>query len=146
MSNHPRNSPREGFQAVSETEASALKTLWEQGALSPRELQAALKDKGRDWAYTTVQTLLHRLLAKGFVTRERRGSGQIYRTELSTEDVLLGHMDELAERLCDGQTSLLVQSLVKGHRFSPDDISHFRELLDEAEAEGRQSRKRESDT
>lgn len=119
---------------VSDSELRILKQLWEAGPAGPGELQERLAAAGIDWAYTTVQTLLHRLHGKGVVSRERQGVVQVYRAEIDSNDLLLGEMGELAERVGSSAESSLVLNLVRGKRLTKKDIANLRRLLDEAEA------------
>ena len=52
---------------------------------------------------------------------------------VTREQVLRVGLSELADRVCDGTASPLVHALVQGSKFSPEDIAHFRKLLDELE-------------
>ena len=128
-------SPEKPFQPVSEAEADVLKVLWEAGESTPTDLQERLEQAGTSWAYTTVQTLLHRLLKKGYVTRRRQGVAQIYAAAVDREALLFDHMHDLAERICDGGTSPLMHSLVSGSSFTRKQLARFREILDQAEEE-----------
>jgi predicted transcriptional regulator len=65
------------FQGVSEAERSVLEALWAAGPSTPQALQEALAAGGMERAYTTVQTLLLRLLRKGFVARRAEGASQL---------------------------------------------------------------------
>lgn len=109
-----------------------LEALWRAPA-APNELQERLARKGPDWAYTTVQTLLHRLLAKGYVRRKRSGVAQIYTAAVDRDELVARHVTDLAQRLCAGSMSPLLLSLVKTKRFTRADLARFRELLDEGE-------------
>ena len=71
---------------VSESELEVLKTLWEVGACTVRTVNAALQRRGRRWAYTTVQTLLQRLEAKGYVACDRGGPAHVFRAAVSPRD------------------------------------------------------------
>ena len=133
---------RDDFQGVTDAELTLLKLLWEPGTHTPVGLQEALAEEGTDWAYTTVQTLLHRLLKKGYVSREKVGVTQVYRAEVDRDALLQEHMSDLAERLCEGASTPLLLNLVKSRRFSKKDLAHFRSILDEAEAAGKKPRRR----
>ena len=123
------------FRGISEAELEVLEALWKEPA-APNELQERLAKKGPDWAYTTVQTLLHRLLEKGFVTRKKSGVAQIYSATVDRDELVARHVSDLADRLCAGSVSPLLLSLVKTKRFSKADLARFRELLEkENEAE-----------
>ena len=60
--------------------------LWDaEERLTPGEVNARL-GSDRELAYTTVMTILVRLLAKGTVTRERAGRAWAYAPTLSREE------------------------------------------------------------
>lgn len=120
------------FKSVSDAEFSVLEVLWKAPA-GPNELQEKLAKKGPDWAYTTVQTLLHRLLDKGYVTRKRDGVTQVYTASVNRDELVARHVSDLAQRLCEGAMSPLLASLVKTKRFSKGELARFRQILDEAE-------------
>jgi len=120
------------FRGISEAELAVLEALWKSPG-APNELQERLAQNGPEWAYTTVQTLLHRLLEKGFVERKREGVAQIYTAAIDRDELVARHVTDLAARLCDGAMSPLVLSLVKTRRFSKGELARFRSLLDDAE-------------
>jgi predicted transcriptional regulator len=133
---------RKPFRGISDAELSVLEVLWKAPG-APNELQERLAKTGSDWAYTTVQTLLHRLLRKGFVTRRRAGVAQVYSPSVDRTELLARHVTDLAERLCAGSVSPLVLSLVKTKRFSRGDLARFRELLEEEEKQNRDRENKE---
>lgn len=136
---------RKTFRPASDAELEVLKVLWEHGPGSPAEVREALAERGTDRAYTTVQTLLQRLAAKGYAAHRRRGGAHVYEAKLSQEEVLLAHMDDLARRVCDGQASPLVHSLVRGKALSASELERLRRVLDEARASAKPRRGRRSD-
>jgi len=125
----PKNQP------VSEAELAVLKVLWELCRGTVREVRDILLSQGRDWAYTTVQTLLNRLEAKGHVRVERSGSVNIYRPAVSREQFAQQRLSNLAEELYEGAASSLVLALVEGTRFTAAELEQFRKLLDQLEQE-----------
>lgn len=127
---------------ISETERAVLKVLWDLGQGTVREVLAALNGQGHAWAYTTVQTLLTRLLAKGYVSADRTGSAHVYRAAVSRGELLQQRLTDLADTFCEGTTSPLVLALVEGSDFTPEEIARFRELLDRLEAEAPKGRKK----
>jgi BlaI family penicillinase repressor len=120
--------------SISETELDILKVLWEHGPGTVREVNALLRAQGRRWAYTTVLTLLQRLEAKGVVTSDKSGLAHVFRPAVTREKLLRQRLKDLANQLCEGTATPLVQALVEGQRFTPEEISHFRQLLDELES------------
>jgi BlaI family penicillinase repressor len=118
------------FKAVSEAELAVLEALWKAPG-APNELQERLARTGPEWAYTTVQTLLHRLHEKGFVTRKKLGVAQIYSAAVDRDELVARHVGELAQRFCAGGLSPLLSSLLRTQRFSKSELARFRALLDE---------------
>jgi predicted transcriptional regulator len=108
-----------------------LKVLWEHGSATVRQVNAALRQRGRRYAYTTVLTLLQRLEAKGHVRSDKSGVAHVFAAAVSRDGLLRRRLDELADELCDGTATPLVQALVEGRRLTPDDIEHLRRLLDQ---------------
>lgn len=124
-------SPRQ--PKLSETELEVLKALWDLGAATVRELNFLLQRQGRRWAYTTVLTLLTRLQAKGCVASQTGSVAHVYRPTVSRDELVARQLTDLADDLCDGAASPLVKALVEGHRFSAEELAHFRRMLDAAE-------------
>ena len=120
---------------ISETEQAVLKVLWDLGPETVREVLAALNAQGHSWAYTTVQTLLTRLLAKGYVAADRSGPAHVYRAAVSRSELLQQRLSDLADTFCEGTTSPLVLALVEGSQLTPGDIGRLREMLDRLEAD-----------
>ena len=121
---------------VSDTELEVLKALWERGEGTVRDVQQSLNGDGRDWAYTTAQTLLTRLQDKGYVKSSKRGRAYVFRSVVSRDDLLGRSLEALADRVCDGASLPLLLNLVQSAKFDPADIGRFRELLDELEKGG----------
>ena len=122
---------------VSDTELEVLKAVWELGGEGTvREVQAVLNRDGRDWAYTTTQTLLGRLRDKGFVERHKKGRAFVFRAVVTRDDLVGRSLEDLADRVCDGAPLPLLLNLVQSARFERKDIDRFRALLDELEKGG----------
>jgi len=137
----PRSRKPKSFRGISDAELAVLEALWKAPG-APNELQERLAKRGPDWAYTTVQTLLHRLLEKGFVTRKKSGVAQVYTAAVDRNELLARHVTDLAERLCEGSVSPLLLSLVKTKSLSKGDLARFRELLQTESKERGDSKER----
>jgi predicted transcriptional regulator len=91
-----------------------------------------LEARGKRWAYTTVQTYLNRLRAKGHVACESGADASpahVFRADSTRDDLLRDGLQDLADQLCEGAPSPLVLTLVEGNRFSAEEIARFRTLL-----------------
>jgi predicted transcriptional regulator len=112
---------------------AVLKALWEDGPGTVRDVQERLNRLGRAPGYTTVQTHLARLEAKGYVACERGGGAHVFRAAVSRDQLLQRRLTDLADQLCEGTASPLLLALVEGGKFTPEDIDQFRKLLDQLE-------------
>ncbi|MBK8975523.1 MAG: BlaI/MecI/CopY family transcriptional regulator [Planctomycetes bacterium] len=117
---------------VSDAERDALRALWARGPGRVRDLLAALPDRG--WAYSTLQTLLHRLEQKGLVAREAATGGAIYRATVTREELLQRRLTALGRELADDSPVSLLHGIVAGRRLRARELAEMRALLDELEA------------
>lgn len=126
---------------TSESELEVLKELWEAGPSTIREIHARLERRKKDWAYTTVQTLMQRLEAKSYLTSRKEGIARVYTARVSQDDLLRSRLRDIADRVCDGSPAPLLLSLVEDNELTAEEIESFRELLDRI-APGAKSKKK----
>ena len=79
-------------------------------------------------------TLLSRLREKGYVTSKKDGVAHLFAAAVSREKLLGQRLADLVDRVCDGTASPLVHALVNTRRFSAEEISELRRLVDELES------------
>ena len=59
-------------------QAEIMSTLWELGEGTVEDVRG-MQPRRRRRAYTTLQTVMNRLVERGLLDRERRGRGYVYR-------------------------------------------------------------------
>lgn len=124
--------PRTGPD-VTAAELSVLKSLWDDGGSTIRELTDRLYPGGNVSHYATVQKLLERLEAKGCVRREKRVRPQRFEATVDRDTLIDHRLRETADRLCDGSIAPLLTQLVTGeHRLTDDELDSLRALVDRA--------------
>ena len=116
---------------ISESELEVLRTLWDAGPSTVRDVEGHLVPRKRRWAYTTIQTLLNRLEAKGYVKSVKTGLVRVFEPTVSRDNLLGQRLEDLAQELCGGAATPLVKALVRDHCFSADEIAEFRALIRE---------------
>ncbi|MCA9279623.1 MAG: BlaI/MecI/CopY family transcriptional regulator [Phycisphaeraceae bacterium] len=122
---------------VSDAELDVLKALWDREEGTVRELVSDLHGIGRDWAYTTVQTLLRRLVEKGYVKANQNTYAHVFTPQISRDELVHERLSDLATRVCDGSRTALIMSLYDGHKATADEISHLKALLASLEKQAR---------
>ncbi len=120
-------------------ELEVLKTLWDRGALTVRDVMNDLHGRGRQVAYTTVLTFLSRLEQKGFVKSDKSGLAYVYRPAVSRDKITSSRLRSLIEQLYDGAAGPLVLQLVREEKFSSDEIAELQKLIDQLDAKRKRS-------
>lgn len=110
-------------------EMELLQILWKQGPASLSDVHGALQ---RPLGYTTVQTRLNRLHAKGVVDRGEERPAQ-YRAAIEPRDVAAGDLKLLVKNVSDGSVVPLVAQLVQDRRLSAAEIAELKALIEAAE-------------
>jgi BlaI family penicillinase repressor len=119
---------------ISDAEWTVMRALWERSPASARDvLEAAGPATG--WAYSTVKTLLDRLVAKKAVRTKKRANVLFYEPRLSQEDARASAVRSLVERAFEGAFGSLVQHMLAGERLTPRERSELRALLDAHDGE-----------
>jgi BlaI family penicillinase repressor len=114
-------------------EIEILEMLWRKESATISEAHEAL---AREVGYTTVQTRLNRLVAKGLVRKAGLHPAR-YQAAIKPEQVCRGDLDVLVESVTSGRIVPLVAHLVQDRELSDDEISELKRLIDEAERANR---------
>jgi BlaI family penicillinase repressor len=117
--------------SIPDSELDVLKVLWDRGQATVREVLETLRSAGRQWSYATVATLLDRLETKGVVTSDRSELAFVYRPVISNTEVRQKRVNNLVEKLYQGEPGLLVLHLLKAHPLDPRQAKEVRALLEE---------------
>ncbi len=111
-------------------ELEVLKTLWEVGPTTVREVLNQLHNQGRRLAYTTVQTLLSRLEQKRYVSSDKSDFAHVFRAKVSRDRVTRSRLKTLLTQLYDGAAGPLVLQLLRTERLRPEEIEELQNLIE----------------
>jgi predicted transcriptional regulator len=106
-----------------------MERLWSRGQGTAGDLQREL-ERDRGWAYSTVKTMLDRLVTKGFVKSRRVGNVYEYSPKVPRKSVVARVVDDVFDRVLDGSLAPLIDRLVESRRLSPQEIDELRDMLD----------------
>lgn len=113
---------------LSRFDLQIMEALWSGGALSIREIQESFAIKGRP-AYTTVQTMVYRLEAKGVVERVKKiSNAHIFGALISRDSAQRRLVDELLG-LFGGRAQPLMTHLIEAGKLSLGDIQEAEKTL-----------------
>jgi predicted transcriptional regulator len=118
-------------QDVTDAELAVLQVLWDKGSATRRQLTDVLYPAGGPAQYTTVQKLLERLEAKGFVRRDKGGEVLTFRATIDREGLISRTLLDVADKLCGGSLTPLLMNLVRAKPLTPAELDELRDLLEE---------------
>lgn len=119
---------------VTDTELSILQALWDRQPATIRRLTDVLYPGGGPAHYGTVQKLLDRLEAKGFVRRRRGGGAHSFEAAVGRDELIGRKLEDVAAKLCGGSLTPLLTHLVRSRRLTSRQRQELRDLVDELDA------------
>jgi len=122
--------------SLSPAETEIVRLIWQLGAATVQDVRDKLPPE-RDIAYATVQTLLRRLLAKGYVTRDASGRAHVFRPAVDRDRVIKRTVGDFVQRLFGGDPAPLLLHLADRAELTPQQAERLRRLLD---ADGREDK------
>jgi predicted transcriptional regulator len=117
-------------QDVTEAELAVLRRLWERGPATIRRLAEDVYGQDGTSSYATVQKLLDRLEAKGYVARDRSGAVHVFAAAVQRDELIGRRLRAVADTLCGGSLTPLLTHLVRGHRLSDQERQALRALVE----------------
>ena len=78
---------RDDLTVRGDLQAEVMTAVWELGEATVEDVRQR-QPAARRGAYTTVQTVMTRLVERGLLTREKRGKGYVYRARYEQADFL----------------------------------------------------------
>jgi BlaI family penicillinase repressor len=113
---------------LSKLEFQVMEALWSRGQLSIREIQEEIPER-KTSAYTTVQTTVYRMEAKGVVRRVKRvGNFHVFAAVITRDAAQRRVIDDLLSYF-GGQSQLLMAHLIESGKVSLSDVREAEKIL-----------------
>lgn len=108
-----------------DTELEIMKAIWESGkTLSTSEVKALL-ERNRPWNVSALQTLLNRLIDRGFLESYKEGKNRFYTSLVEEEAYLAVENKAFLEKVNDRSLTKLVASLYDSKSISEEDLDEL---------------------
>ncbi len=114
---------------LSDAEWLIMNLVWERQPLMAQEIIAELKEPC-GWSPATIRTMLHRLIKKGALDYQPDGNRYLYRAAVRRADCIRRAAKSFLDRVFDGEAAPLLAHFVRTTRFTPDELTALRKLLD----------------
>ena len=123
----------ENLQTLGELELTVLKTVWENDGCTVQQA-AEMISRTRKCARTTILTVIQRLHAKHFLTRQKKGGVWRYHAAEKPQKVLGGLVRQFVDKVLDGSPTALVSYLAQSG-VSEEELAEMRHILENATSE-----------
>ncbi len=121
---------------LTEAEWQIMNALWQKHPATARDIMGRL-DRRVNWAYTTIKTMLTRLVEKKAVGEVKQGNTSVYEPLVSQQKARLSAFRSLLDQAFDGAVGPLVHFLAEEEQLTAQEKAELRELLErEAESKG----------
>ena len=117
-----------------DSEWAILQVLWEHEPCTAPAVQEALEQE-RGWAYTTVKTMMDRMVKKGLLRTRKIRNLYLYRSAITRAQAQRSEILRTVKRAFDGALTPMMQFLIENEKLSPDEYRQLERLI--------QNRKRE---
>ena len=113
---------------LTEAEWALIKAVWELQPCPAPTVQESLATT-RAWSYSTVRTLLDRMVGKGLLTAEKLRHLTLYRAVVTREQAQLGELRYALKHAFDGALTPLVQCLLDSEKVSSKQLDQMEALI-----------------
>lgn len=117
--------------ALPNSELAVMDLLWQRSRLTSRQILDELYPDASRPQHGTVQRLLQRLAAKGFVVRDRGLGISVFSPAISRDAYASAQLESLANRLTHGSLAPMITRLVADNKLSQAEIAKLRRILEE---------------
>ena len=117
---------------LSKAELEVARIIWDLGEGTVGSIHEAISAE-RDMEYSTLQTYVRRLEAKGYIKSQTVGRTKLYRPKVRPKQVIRETVDDLMHVLFDGEPIPMVRHLVNERQLSAEDILQLKRLVRELE-------------
>lgn len=113
---------------LTKLEFQIMEALWARGECTIREILESLPGKRRP-AYTTIQTTVYRMEAKGFVHRAKKvGNVHVFSASISRDSAERRLIDELLS-IFGGRSRPVMAHLIESGKLSLEDVKEAERTL-----------------
>jgi BlaI family penicillinase repressor len=111
-----------------ESEWAILQKVWQLEPCAAPAVQEALHGE-KGWAYTTVKTMMDRMVRKGLLKTEKIRNLYLYSSAVSRSQARKSEITRTLKRAFDGTFTPMMQFLIENDQFSEEEYSHLEQLI-----------------
>jgi BlaI family penicillinase repressor len=120
-------SPRQKIE-LSEGQWAIMKVVWELQPCAAPTVQEALR-RSRKWAYSTVRTLMDRMVPQGLLTTEKVRNLTLYRAAITPQEAQRRELFYTLKHAFNGALTPMLQCLLENHNVTPEQLAELEEVI-----------------
>ena len=109
-------------------EWAIIKAVWDKEPCAAPDVQERLA-QSTGWAYSTVRTLMDRMVKKGLLTSEKLRNLTLYRSAVTREQAQRGELLQTLKNAFNGALTPLVQCLIDTDDISAEELARLESLI-----------------
>ena len=113
---------------LSENEWKIMNAIWKKSPVTAREIIEQIPGNV-EWAYTTVKTMLSRLVVKEAVSEHKRGNTSFYEPLIAMERAHKSAFTDLFDKVLDGAVQPLMYYLIEEKKLSKKEREELIRML-----------------
>ena len=113
---------------LTESEWTIIKAVWDSEPCSAPVLQEKLFKKTK-WTYSTVRTLMDRMVAKGLLTADKVRNLTMYRSAVTPQQAQRGELLYALKHAFNGALTPMMQCLLESKDMSAEELAELEALL-----------------
>lgn len=117
---------------VTEYELAVLNVLWDAPAATIRQITEQTYQDYSPSLHATVQKLLERLEAKGYVSRDRSSFAHQFSATVKKDELIGRQLESLADKLTDGSLTPLLLTLAGRTRLTAAERRQLQALIEKS--------------
>lgn len=117
---------------LTESEWTIIKAVWENEPCAAPAIQEMLF-KQTGWTYSTVRTLMDRMVSKGLLAAKKVRNLTIFHSAVTREQAQKGELLYALKNAFNGALTPMVECLLDTRGLSPEELSRLRKLIDSYE-------------
>jgi BlaI family penicillinase repressor len=123
---------------LTEAEWAIIKAVWEGEPCTAPDIRQKLWRPMR-WTYSTVRTLMDRMVVKGLLKAEKECHPTLYRSAVTRKEAQQGELFYALKHAFNGALTPMVQCLLDTDRLSENELAELESLIKAKKREARKA-------
>ncbi len=113
---------------LTEAEWAIIQVIWEKEPCAAPDVQEML-EKSKNWTYSTVKTLMDRMVTKGLLKTEKIRNLILYRSVITQTQARNYEIMKTVKRAFDGAFTPMMQFMLDNNNLSQNQLDELEDLI-----------------